>query len=168
MRPIIRFFWNLLGWKIVGTMPVGIKKYIIIAAPHTSNWDFLIGLCVRSIMGFESNFLGKKSLFRWPYGWFFRKLGGHPVDRASRNNLVDQVVEIFQSNEKFVLALAPEGTRKAVSDWKTGFYYIALKANVPIVRSKFDIKNKCVTIFPPYYPIGNIEDDMAQIKSVFK
>jgi 1-acyl-sn-glycerol-3-phosphate acyltransferase len=168
MRPVVRFFWNLFGWKIVGDMPADLKKYIIITAPHTSNWDFLIGLCVRSILGFESNFLGKKSLFRWPHGWLFRKLGGYPVDRTNRNNLVDQVVELFQSQQKFVLALAPEGTRKTVSDWKTGFYYISLKAKVPIVRSKFDIKNKCVTIFPPYWPTGNIQVDMVQIKEVFK
>lgn len=168
MKSIIRFFWNLAGWKIVGDMPADQKKYIIIAAPHTSNWDFIVGLCVRSLLGFESNFLGKKSLFRWPLGWLFKKLGGYPVDRASRNNLVDQVVELFKSNEKFVIAIAPEGTRKVVSDWKTGFYYIALKAGVPIVRSKFDIKNKCVTVYPPYWPTGNIEADMVQIKEVYQ
>ncbi len=168
MRHVIRFFWNLFGWKIEGAMPEGLKKYIIIAVPHTSNWDFLIGLSVRSLLGFESNFLGKKSLFRWPYGWFFKKLGGYPVDRENRNNQVDQVVKLFHSNEKFVLALAPEGTRSSVSNWKTGFYYISLKAKVPIVRTKFDIKNKCVTIYPPYWPTGNIETDMVQIKEVFK
>jgi len=168
MRHIIRFFWNLIGWKIIGTMPPDQKKFIIIAAPHTSNWDFLIGLCVRSLLGFESNFLGKKSLFQWPFGWLFRMLGGYPVDRSNKNNLVDQVVALFNSKEKFALALAPEGTRKAVSDWKTGFYYIAVQANVPIVRTKFDIKNKCVTIFPPYWPTGDISTDMVQIKEVFK
>ena len=168
MKFIIKYFWDLFGWKIIGEMPSDLKKYIIITAPHTSNWDFVIGLCVRNILGFKSYFLGKKSLFRWPLGWFFRKLGGYPVDRSQRNNLVDQVVEIFNSSNEFVIALAPEGTRKHVTEWKTGFYYISLKARVPIVRTKIDIKNKTVTVYSPFWPIGILETDMARIKDVYE
>ncbi len=167
VRTLVSFFWNALGWKIIGDMPNDIKKYIIIAAPHTSNWDFLIGLSVRQILGFKSQFLGKNSLFKWPFGWFFRWLGGYPVDRSKRNNLVDQVVDLINSHEEFVLALAPEGTRKNITEWKTGFYFISIRAKVPIVRTRFDIKNKQVTIFSPFWPSGDFESDMATIKSVF-
>lgn len=164
---MIFFIWKTLGWKIAGDIPKDIKKYIIIAAPHTSNWDFIIGLCVRTILDFKASFLGKKSLFGWPFGWFFKWMGGYPVDRSKRNNIVDQVVEIFNSRNEFALALAPEGTRKNITEWKTGFYYIALGAKVPIVRTKIDIKNKQVTIFPPFWPTSNFENDMEVIKSVF-
>jgi 1-acyl-sn-glycerol-3-phosphate acyltransferase len=159
-------FWAL-GWKVIGDVPRNVKKYIIIAAPHTSNWDFIIGVTVRSIMGFDSKFLGKKSLFRKPFGGLFRWLGGYPVDRSQRRNLVDQVVEIFNNHEEFVIAIAPEGTRKNVGEWKTGFYHIAHGAKVPIVRSKIDMKRRNVEFFDPFWTTGNIEVDLPKIKEVF-
>lgn len=156
-----------MGWKIVGNLPSDEKKYIIIVAPHTTNWDFIIGVLVRGIMGFDSKFLGKKSLFKPPFGWFFRSMGGYPVDRSKSTNLVDQVVDIYDSKEEFAVAIAPEGTRKNVSDWKTGFYYIAHKAKIPIVRSKIDWTKKQVVFFDPYWPTGDIDKDLPEIKSVF-
>ena len=164
----VHFFWRLAGWQIIGQTPQHLKKYVIIAAPHTSNWDFIIGLCVRSILGFRSHFLGKKPLFRPPLGWIFRILGGIPVDRSQRSNLVDVVSDLFNSRDSFVIAIAPEGTRTNVSDWKTGFYHISFKANVPIVRVKIDRKNKVVTVYEPYYIIGDLDQDMTMIKKVYK
>jgi len=167
MRLICSFFLWLVGWKVIGDVPKDYDKYLIIAAPHSSNWDFPIGLLARGYLGFKSKFLGKKSLFDGPFGWFFRMMGGYPVDRSQSTNLVDQVVDIYDSNEKFVLALAPEGTRKSVNEWKTGFYYIAVQANIPIVRSRIDRANKEVRFFPPLFPTGDIEKDMPKIKEVY-
>jgi 1-acyl-sn-glycerol-3-phosphate acyltransferase len=159
-------FW-LLGWKIIGDVPRDQKKYIIITVPHTSNWDFIIGVMVRGILGFNSRFLGKKSLFKPPFGWLFRWLGGYPVDRSKNSKLVDQIVEIFNAHEEFVIAIAPEGTRKNVNDWKTGFYYIAKSANIPIIRSKIDRAKKQVVFFEPFWTTGDIHADLPKIKEVY-
>ena len=168
MRYFFSWIWKMMGWKIIGQPPADQPKYVIIVAPHTTNWDFVIGVMARSILGFDSRFLGKKSLFRPPFGWFFRWMGGYPVDRNKSTNLVDQVVEIFQEHENFVVALAPEGTRAAGHEWKTGFYYIAIKAKVPIVRAKIDWPSKSVVFFETFWPTGNIQADMPAIKSVYE
>lgn len=168
MKYIYKFFFWVLGWKIVGDVPRDQKKYIIITVPHTSNWDFIIGVMVRGIMGFKSKFLGKKSLFKAPYGWFFRWLGGYPVDRSRSRNLVDQVIDIYNQHREFVIAVAPEGTRKNVDEWKTGFYHIAHGAHIPIVRSKIDIQKKIVQFFEPFWTTGDIDIDLPKIKEVFK
>lgn len=167
MKFLYRFLWWLIGWKIIGDVPWQEKKYIIIVAPHTKNLDFIIGVLARGVVGFDSKFLGKKSLFRPPYGWFFKMMGGYPVDRSKRSNLVDQVVDLYNSHERFIIALAPEGTRKNVADWKTGFYYIAHKANIPIVRAKMDWKTKTVKFFEPFKTTGIIENDLPLIKEVY-
>ncbi len=143
------------------------KKDIIVVAPHTSNFDFLIGLAVRSILGFKASYLGKKELFRFPFGWLFRKLGGYPVDRSKHSNLVDAVAAIFDEHENFAIAIAPEGTRKYVKEWKTGFYYMAIKAKVPLVLASFDYKRKTVYISEPYFPMGNKELDSKNILSFY-
>lgn len=162
----ILIFQKILKWKIVGSMPDE-KKYIIVVAPHTSNYDFMVGLAVRSILGFKASYLGKKELFRFPFGWLFRKLGGYPVDRSKHTNLVDAVAAIFDEHEKFAIAIAPEGTRKYVSQWKTGFYFMAIKANVPLVLASFDYKKRAVFISQPYFPTGNKEVDSKNILSFF-
>lgn len=144
MKYIFKLIWMLMGWEIVGDVPRHEKKYIIIMAPHTSNLDLFIGLLVRGILGFNSKYLGKKSLFKYPFGWFFKMTGGYPVDRSKSNNLVDQVVEFYNNHEEFVIALAPEGTRKNDGEWKAGFYFIADRAKIPIVRCLFDWKKKRV------------------------
>lgn len=167
MKYIARFIWWLIGWKIVGDMPWHENKYIIIVAPHSSSWDFIIGLLVRKIVGFDSKFLGKKSLFKAPFGWFFRMMGGYPVDRSKSTNLVDQVVSIYNEHEKFVISIAPEGTRENVNEWKTGFYHIAVGAKIPIVRSKIDWSKKQVRFFEPFWTTGNITKDIIELKSVF-
>ncbi len=161
-------YFNLMGWKTSGSFPV-IKRYIVIVAPHTSNWDFPIGLLGRTVTNIpDIRFLGKSELFKFPYGWIFRSLGGYPVDRNKNNNLVDTVVEIFENHEEFKLALAPEGTRKKVDKFKTGFYHIAKKAEVPIVMVGFDYKDKEIRISNPFYTTGEMDNDMAEIMSWFK
>jgi len=168
MRFLFQLAFKITGWKISGDVPRDIKKYIIIVAPHTSNWDFPIGVAVRSIMRFKSNFLGKKELFESKLGWLFRKLGGFPVDRSRSANMVDEVVKIIQREESFVVAIAPEGTRKRVEKWKTGFYHIASKAGIPIVMAAIDYPDKTVTFAKPFYPCGDLLKDAPAIQEFYK
>lgn len=167
MRWMYLLFFRVLGWKIIGDPPV-LKKYLIVVAPHTSNWDFMIGLAVRSIKGIQANFLGKRELFRPPYGWIFRKLGGYPVDRKSASHLVDQIVQIARKEERFIVAIAPEGTRSRVEKWKTGFYYIAVGAAIPIVLVSVDYPSKTVVWGEPLYPVGDLNRDADRIDAFFK
>ena len=169
MKTLSKFiFTKILGWKIVGDFPADVKKYIVIGAPHTSYWDFVIGLFARSITDEKINFIGKASLFKWPYGFLFRGLGGTPVDRSKNNNFVDAIVQVFDCKNEFRLALSPEGTRKKVEQWKTGFYYIAKGAKVPIVMFTFDFGNKQIAIAKPFYPTDSIEADIKFIKEFYK
>ncbi len=165
-------FWKLImkiiGWKTEGGLPDNEKKFVIIVVPHTSNWDFLLGVVIRGSMGFKANFLGKDSLFKGPFGFFFRSLGGIPVDRKASQNMVEQVVEIAGKRESFILALAPEGTRGKVKKWKTGFYYIALNAGIPIIMCQFDFEYRVSRFLDPFYPTGNVEEDLQYIKGRFK
>jgi len=163
------FFYKVFKWTTVGYFPPELKKFICIVAPHTSNWDFFVGLAARSILKLHHvKYLGKSQLFRWPYGIIFRKTGGYPVYRDKHNNLVDQVVDIFNSKDEFAIALAPEGTRKKVNQLKTGFYHIAVKAGIPIMIVGFDYARKLVVIREPFYPSGDIEKDMPIIMDFFK
>jgi 1-acyl-sn-glycerol-3-phosphate acyltransferase len=162
---------KLSGWKTrpLGEFPVREKKYIIIVAPHTSNWDFVVGVLYRSVLRLEkARFLGKKELFRPPFGFIFRWLGGTPVDRASSQNMVDQVVQIFNARDEFALALSPEGTRKKVERLRTGFYNIAKKANVPIIMVALDFENKQVIFSEPLKPTDSQEEDFEKILAFFR
>ncbi|MFY0688587.1 MAG: lysophospholipid acyltransferase family protein [Cyclobacteriaceae bacterium] len=169
LKRLICLFWFwLFGWKVKGKPPSQ-KKYIVAAAPHTSNWDFFVALCARHIFMMHSNFLGKKSLFDAPIvGWFMKSIGGHPVDRTKSQNLVDQVVELYDQHDEFVIAIAPEGTRSYQPELKTGFYRIAEKAKVPIVLVGLDFANKTVEMRPPFYPTGDLDKDMEKIKAYFR
>jgi 1-acyl-sn-glycerol-3-phosphate acyltransferase len=166
---ISKFIFNtLLGWKVVHGFPSKPKKYVIIAAPHTSWQDFPIGILARNTSGIKINFIGKNSLFKGPFGFFFRSLGGTPVDRSKNNNLVEAIIDIFNSKDEFKLALSPEGTRKKVEKWKTGFYYIAKGANVPIVMATLDFGKKEVKISEPYYTTDDMEKDFEHFESFYK
>ena len=168
MQNISHFvFTKILGWKFVGELPT-LDKYIIIVAPHTSNVDFLLGVLVRSALGMQINYIGKHSLFKPPHGWIFRALGGAPVDRRKKQDTVKQVAKLFREREVFRLALSPEGTRKKVDKWRTGFYYMALEAQVPIVMVAFDYGQKEVRFSDPHYPSGDIESDMILIRRFFE
>ncbi len=161
LRPLYVLLFRVFGWRINGEFSPDLKKYIIAVAPHTSNWDFLVGVAARSILRLHNaRYLGKSQLFKPPFGWFFRWIGGYPVDRTKSHDMVEQVASIFNSHEKFVLAIAPEGTRKKVDKLKTGFYYIAKKAGVPIVPVGFDFKKKEVVIGQPFRPGSDFDADM--------
>jgi 1-acyl-sn-glycerol-3-phosphate acyltransferase len=153
-------FFKLMGWKISGTIAPHIKKCIMIVVPHTSWHDFYLGIFTRGITKLEMNFVGKKELFKFPLGIYFRWMGGAPLDRKKNEHKVDAIAKVFDEKEVFRLAIAPEGTRKKTTEWKTGFYYIALKANVPIVPVAFNFGLKEVKLFEPFYPTGNIDSDI--------
>jgi 1-acyl-sn-glycerol-3-phosphate acyltransferase len=158
----------ILGWKIEGKFPTHLKKYVIIAAPHTHWQDFPIGILVKWSQGININFIGKSSLFKPPFGFIFRWLGGTPVNRSKRTNKVQAIIDVFNSKETFVLALSPEGTRKKVEEWKTGFYFIAKGANVPIVMATLDFEYKKVKISEPYYLTGLQEKDFKHFYQFYK
>ncbi|AWM15067.1 acyltransferase [Flavobacterium sediminis] len=161
-------FFRLMGWKITGLFPAKIKKCIIIVVPHTSWNDFFIGVFTRGILNLEMNFVAKKELFTFPLGFYFRWMGGAPLNRAKNENKVDAIASIFDKKEVFRLAIAPEGTRKKVTDWKTGFYYIAQKANVPIMPVAFDYEHKEVKIFEPYYLTSAKDKDFDFLQNLFR
>jgi 1-acyl-sn-glycerol-3-phosphate acyltransferase len=167
-RPVYLLIFKWMGWRVDGSFPRDLKKYIVAIAPHTSNWDFVIGVMARSITGIQrAKFLGKSALFKPPYGWFFKWLGGYPVDRTSSHDMVHQVVEIFNQHEEFILAIAPEGTRKKVSKLKTGFYYIALQARIPIIPCGFDFQRKKIVIGQPFYPSVNAHEDLEFLRRFY-
>ena len=168
MHSLAKFiFFKVLGWHLVGDFPQ-IQKAVIIVVPHTSWIDFFLGLLVRRVLKEEINFIAKKSLFKFPLGWYFRWMGGAPIDRSKSSDTVTAIASIFSSKEKFRLALSPEGTRKKVTEWRTGFYYIAKAAKVPIVMITFDYGEKQIAISKPHFPSDNKEADFKLYESFFK
>lgn len=170
MRSIYGFFFHTLaGWRILDDRPKGLDRYIVVVAPHTSNWDFFVGLCVRSLarMG-DVKYLAKLSLFKPPFGWIFRALGGYPVDRSRHTHLVDAVVAMFERGEITKIAITPEGTRRYQPDWKTGFHRIATAARVPIILCTFDYPQKLVIITAPFALTSDPEADIARMKDWFR
>jgi len=158
-----------MGWKIIGDFSdKEVKKALIIVVPHTSWHDFYVAIFTRKSLEVMVNFVAKKELFIWPFGYYFRWMGGASLDRTSGQNKVEAISEIFNSKKEFRLALAPEGTRKKVKDWKTGYYYIAQKATIPIIPSSFNYKTKTVTIGAPFYTTGDIKADTKFLKDFFK
>ena len=136
-------YYKILGWKITGNTSFSqesLKKAVIIALPHTSWHDFYIGVLLRKVTRVKTNFVAKQELFKWPFGYFFRALGGKALDRTSGQNKVETIAKLFNGEDEFRLTLAPEGTRKKVDKWKTGFYYIAKTAGVPIIMFTLDFK----------------------------
>lgn len=156
-----------MGWKILGDHHGHLKKKILIVIPHTSNWDFPLGILVRTIIDDKIKFIGKSSLFKPPHGFIFKLLGGIPVDRSKTGNFVDAVVKKFDHNDKLNIVLAPEGTRSKVDKLKTGFYYIAYRAKVPIIMVKFDFNERVVTFAEPFYANGNYESDFEVLRDFY-
>ena len=163
----VRTWFARQGWSIERQIPVE-RKFVIIAVPHTSNWDFPHFLGLADELGLELSFMGKLSLFRWPFANVMRELGGIPVDRKSSNNAVDQMVVEFAKRDTFMLTIAPEGTRGKVREWRTGFYHIAMAAGVPIVCGLMDYAKKHGGLGPAIYPTGDYEADMKKIAEVYK
>lgn len=169
MKTIAKFIlFTILGWKLENDFPQSPKKYVVIAAPHTSWLDFPIAILSRMASGTMIHFIGKASLFKGPFGFLFKALGGTPVDRSKSTNMVDAVIAVFNAKKEFRLGISPEGTRKKVDKWKTGFYYIAKGANVPIVMATLDFKNKKIKISEPFYTTGNKDADFEVFHSFFK
>lgn len=161
--------WALLRigrWRLEGRLP-DLRKYVIIAAPHTSNWDLPVMLSLAFALRAKVFWMGKGNLFRWPFAGFFRWLGGIPVDRSKSNNVVAQSIETFQRCDDLVLMIPPEGTRRKVRYWKTGFYYIAVGAGVPIALGFIDYRRKAGGIGPLLKPSGDISADMEMIRAFY-
>jgi len=163
-----RILMRLLGWRIDGTLP-DLPKYVVIGAPHTSNWDYVLFLGVMFSLRMNVRIMAKAEVFRFPVGWFFRYCGGVPVDRKRSTGLVEQMVHAINESETFILTISPEGTRHYVTEWKKGFYHIAKGAGVPIVMGQIDGRHKTVHILKePFHPTDDIEADMKAIKGNFE
>ncbi len=159
--------YKLLGWSKDVTIEFP-KKVIICVAPHTSNWDFFIGQLYIHSEGLESNFLMKKEWFFWPVGIFLKHLGGIPVCRSKKSSMTTNLAHHAIQADVFRLCITPEGTRSLRSEWKRGFYFIAMKANIPIQLYGIDYKKKSIVCKKILYPTGNIDKDMTEIKLYFK
>lgn len=157
---------KLIGWRIENEQPA-YKKYVLIAAPHTSNWDFAIFLLVAFSLRMDLHWMGKDSLFPKPFKWLMIWLGGVPVDRSKSNNMVDQMSDYFRDSEELVVIVPPEGTRSKVDRWKTGFYHIARQAEIPIVQGYFDADHKCVGFGPSFFPTGDVDKDITEIRAFY-
>lgn len=168
MKEIWRIVLKITGWKIVSEIPPDLKKYIIAIAPHTSYRDFIVGVAIRGAMGFRASFLAKDSLFRFPFGYYFRAMGGIPVDRSKSHNIVEQITSIASRRDNFILAIAPEGTRKKVAQWKSGFYYISLVSGIPIIPALMDWEHREVRFLKPFVPSGNINADMPAFRDLYR
>jgi 1-acyl-sn-glycerol-3-phosphate acyltransferase len=169
MHVIAKFiYFKLMGWRLHGEFPTQIKKCVVPVVPHTSWHDFYIGILVRNVWRVEVNFVGKKSLFKAPHGWYFRWMGGSPIDRTKSTDFVTATAKVFDKKDVFRLALAPEGTRKKVQKLKTGFYYIAKAADVPIVMVAFDFDNKQVMVSEPHYTTDDKEADFKIYEDFFR
>jgi len=166
-RILSKLLFKLNGWKVIGTHTYP-DKCMVITAPHTSNWDFFIGRCYAYIIGVQPKYLIKSELFLPVIGTLLKWNGGIPVYRKAKNNVVEQVVEMFERTPKLHLGIAPEGTRTRVEKWKTGFYHIATKANVPILLLAMDYENKKIGIIHEFIPSGIFEEDMLLIQEKYQ
>jgi 1-acyl-sn-glycerol-3-phosphate acyltransferase len=163
---LAQFILRLTGWR-THVLRQRTARYVLIGAPHTSNWDFGLMLLLMAAEQLPIRFMGKDSLFRGPLGPLMRCLGGIPVNRRERTNLVDQIAAKFEEYDELIIGIAPEGTRSKVSHWKTGFYYIAMKANVPITMAYLDYGNKIVGVGPSFIPSGDLKADFEIIRQFY-
>ncbi len=163
-RGLALLVMRVTGWRIVGAFP-NLPQFVVIVAPHTSNWDFFVGVMAMFAIGFRGTFLGKHTLFRWPVSVIMRWLGGVPVNRTSSHNVVQQTIDYFSARPQLLLALSPEGTRKKLPAWRTGFWYVAKGAGVPIVPAAFDYPAKRIRIFPPVTLSDDIDSDIARLQA---
>ena len=174
MRWIVNCIFKWLGWKVVGNLPPDISKAVMVIAPHTSNWDFFYGMSAIYIKRIPARFAIKKEILFFPLGPILKWMGAVPIDRTQSTNFpkkanqVTMMTEILDTREQLVLIIAPEGTRKYVPRWKTGFYHIATSAKVPIVLGYLDYAKKEAGIGPLIYPSGDLEKDMEQIQNFYK
>lgn len=162
-----RMIYRALGWRCRGETPTQ-AKFVILAAPHTSNWDGFFLLLAAAILRLRFSFFGKDTLFRGPLGWFLRRMGGIPLDRSRNQSLVTQAVRWFDTHESFALGVAPEGTRKLTEGWKTGFHHIALQAKVPVLFGYIDYAKKEAGILPEILiPSDDVERDFEILRRCY-
>jgi 1-acyl-sn-glycerol-3-phosphate acyltransferase len=166
LRGLGRAALAILGWRIEGRIS-NVPKCVVIVAPHTSNWDFVIGIATLFALGLRASYLGKHSLFRGPLGPLARATGGIPVDREAPLGIVERAVELARRSDRIFLALSPEGTRTRVESWKSGYYRIAVGAGVPIFPVAFDYPRKTVVLMPLFTPSGDHERDEAALRALF-
>ena len=167
VRRLLLWFYRTRGWQATGQPPAD-RRCVIIAVPHTSNWDFVNFLGLTDALGIEAHFMGKTGLFRWPMGRFMRDMGGVPVDRGGGRNQVEAMVAEFARRREFMLVIAPEGTRAGVRQWRTGFYYIALAAGVPLVCGMMDYRTRTGGLGPAFMPTGDYAADMARVFDFYR
>ena len=167
IRGVVLWYYKRQGWTEFNANP-DLRKCVVIAAPHTSNWDFVYFLGAATSLNIPLSFLGKKSLFRWPIGKALRELGGIAVDRSASQNYVQSIAEEFARRDAFMLTIAPEGTRSAVARWKTGFYHIAVQARVPLVLGMMDYSRKRVGLAEAFWPTGNYAEDMKKVLAFYQ
>jgi 1-acyl-sn-glycerol-3-phosphate acyltransferase len=168
LRGFSKAYLKLTGWKVEGSLPPEARKAVLIAAPHTSNWDLPYTLMVAYVLGMNMYWMGKQSIFKWPFDNLMQWLGGIAVNREKSTNLVAASAEaLVAADGKVQLIIPPEGTRSKARYWKTGFYYIALSAKVPIVMAYMDYPQKRAGLGPLFYPSGDIDKDMVAIKAFY-
>jgi 1-acyl-sn-glycerol-3-phosphate acyltransferase len=166
VRALIMWLYRRYGWTAKGEIPHP-RKFVIIAAPHTSNWDFVYYIGLTQTLGIMPHFMAKTALFRWPMRNFMLDMGGVPIDRKKGGNYVQSMIDEFTKRDEFMLTIAPEGTRGSVKQWKTGFYHIALGAGVPMVVGMMDYGRKTGGLGPAIWPTGDYEADMAKVAEVY-
>lgn len=166
LRGLAGGFLRLSGWRLEGELPTA-RRYVVIVAPHTSNWDFVIGLALVLHYRLRIYWMGKHTLFVFPFGPVMRWLGGLPVDRSKSGGLVDATIEAFRSHPELAIAIAPEGTRRKVSQWRTGFYWIAHGAGVPILPGYIDYRTKRAGFGAPFTTSGDIDGDLVKLKAYY-
>lgn len=159
--------FRLMGWRIEGQLPL-LDKFVVIGAHHTSNWDFVLFIAAKFILRLNARWFGKHSIFRWPFGALMRYWGGIPIRRHLKLNTVEQAIEAFAEHRQFILVLSPEGTRRKVERWKSGFYHIACGAGVPIVPAALDFQHRRIVIGVPFQPTGNEEADLRQLLAFYR
>lgn len=166
LRGLSSVILTMIGWKAIGK-PIEHKRFVLIGAPHTSNWDFPIMLMVVLRLRLKLHWMGKNTLFMFPFGGFMRWLGGIPIDRSQHHGVVDQVVQEYSQNPQLVVLVPPEGTRSKVKEWKTGFYHIANKAGVPILMGYVDAATREAGLADFFHPTGDMTADIGEIRAFY-
>lgn len=172
LKLLSQIILKIAGWKVVGKYPGGLNKFVIVAAPHTSNWDFLYSRCALYILGIPVRFTIKKELMKFPLGPLLHALGAIPIDRSpkmgKKASMVHAMIDLFEKKDKLCVMVTPEGTRSYAKRWRTGFYHVAVGAKVPLVLCFLDYKKKHVGVGPTFHPTGNIEEDIEKIKDFYR
>ncbi|MDP4291342.1 MAG: 1-acyl-sn-glycerol-3-phosphate acyltransferase [Bacteroidota bacterium] len=167
IKALSGFILKLFGWSLEVNIPKEVRKYVMIVAPHTSNWDFVIGWLAFNVLGLPTKFLIKKEAFFWPLGKVLRKMGGIPIDRSKSNNVIMEVAHLFSTHDDLIIIITPEGTRKYTKNWKKGYYYIAEYAKVPIAVAYIDYRKKMGGISFFLTPSGDYNKDFEKIRTLY-